>query len=307
MSNTRFNNVFLGLVFASGFCAFAVPPEYANLLKGRLDGLFAPVAGPVMWVAGAISWRLRGPSEGSAARLTLDDARREVERLRAQVAALTVQLEELRRLNANRELVGEARKYSVPIRVIGGEGGARESLSLQASAEDGLGAGMAVIYSSNIVGRVVSAGVAGAQVRLLTDPDCRVNGEFRRLQKTGDGKSEKFVSIKTPPPLVEGRGNGVMSITNLTMKQVQEAGLRTGDLVALRDAEDWPLLVNGYVLGKIVKIEEQSRARLFAELTVRPMVTLSQLREVMVVTGKAVTAVEKQSNRGGTETRKSGR
>src|SRR5699024_9034100 len=75
-------------------------------------------------------------------------------------------------------------------------------------------------------------------------------------------------------------------ITNLTRQQVIDGGLIENDVVVLRDPDDWPMVVNGYMIGTVTRIEEQAKAPLFAEITLTPRLNLRQLREVMVVTGK---------------------
>ena len=113
------------------------------------------------------------------------------------------------------------------------------------------------------------------------------------------------MKVATPPPLVEGRGSGRMAVMNLTWEQVEKAGLAAGDLVLLDDNDDWSLsvsgqalLINGQPLGVVEKVAKQSRAPLFAEVSVRPQINLLQLDEVMVVTGK-VSEGGRRSSRGG--------
>ena len=284
MSRLRFNHVFLGLLVLSALCAFLVPRRYTNLLRGRVDALFAPVAYPLRKAAAAVTGRIQPP----AANLADAQAPARIEGLRNQVANLTMQLAEMQRLSANRELMGDAQKYSAPFKVIGADQGSRESLLLQGSARDGLAVGTPVVLRDGMVGRVANVGGGGAQVLLITDARSRISGAFGRFRRTADGR-EEFVPLPSPPPLVEGRGGGLMGVGNLSLQQIKDAGVRPGDWLVLWD-DDWPRLVKGYYLGQVVRIEEQTRASWFAEVVVAPRVNLRQLSEVMAVVGRPAPA-----------------
>lgn len=277
----RFNHIFLSLMLGSGFCAFVVPVERSGKVRGWIDGFFAPVAQPVRRVAGAVSGRLQRPA-GTGTGGVLGDGRLEIERLRGQVASLTMQIQHLRQLNANRELAGDAEKYSLPFRVIGGN-----PLLLQASAEDRLSPNMPVVYRDSLVGRVLSVGAAGAQVRLISDRGFLVNAAFGRFV-AGENGAVQFAPIALKgQPLVEGAGNGLLSVNNLTLEQVEQAKLQANDWVVLAD-DEWPTIVQGFLIGTIEAIEPHPKAKLFAWITIRPKLHLGQLEEVMVVTGRLV-------------------
>lgn len=287
MSHIRFNHVFALLMLACGAAAFLVPSRYAGRVRGRVDAVLAPVALPVRHLAHAISARLAAAPPGlsdTGADASVA-ARAEVENLRAAVASLTVQLAEMRRLAGARELAGDAHRYSVPLRVIGAEDGPRHVLLLRAGAEDGIAPGMPAVWRDSLVGRITSAGGGSARLRLVTDRGFRASAAFGTFRAGADGTSVEFVAAATPPPLVEGRGDGLLAAANLTCRQLEEAGVKPGHWAVLRDADDWPLLVNGYVLGQVEHIAPQSSAKLFAEVLIRPKVNARQLREVMVVTG----------------------
>src|SRR5437870_505726 len=102
MSKSRFNPVFLSLMLISGLVAFVTPRWFAEKIHGHFQGVFAPVAYPVMRVARAVSGRVgsHGVSTEFDATQAPADARLEIERLQVQVASLTMQVGELRQLNA---------------------------------------------------------------------------------------------------------------------------------------------------------------------------------------------------------------
>jgi cell shape-determining protein MreC len=287
MSHLRFNHVFVGLMLLAGVIAFAVPPRYTDLPRRRVDIVFAPVAAPLRQLAIAISGQIRSRADGAPgfdAGSGPAETRAEIDRLRTTIASLTVQNAELRQLNASRELAGEVSRYARPFKVIGGDGGGRQALTLAASTGDRVAVNQPVLHRDGLVGKVASVSSGGAQVRLVTDRGFCVAGAFGRFQRTADGRAVEFIRLATPPPLLEGRGDGTMGIINLTLEQLREAGVKEGDWVVLRDA-DWPVLVNGFLLGYVDRIQQRPRAPLFAEVIVRPRGQLLQLREVMVVMG----------------------
>lgn len=293
MTRFRFNHLFLSLLLVSATCAFLVPREPADLLRAQVDAVFLPVAYPVRLVVAAVRGeRLVGEFDADRAPA---EAREEIERLRSQLVNALGQIDEMRRRSAERELAGDARKYSLPFRVAGGDPGGRDALLVQATARDGLQAGMPVLNAKGVVGRVTAAGAMTARIQLITDRGFYVSGAFARLQKRKDGQGEELVRLGCSP-LLEGMGGGRMGVTNLNIEQLEGAQVRPGDLLILDDP-DWPLMLQGAVLGEVEQVERQARHLQWARVVVRPRVGLMQLREVMVVVGKPATAAPPVASR----------
>lgn len=285
MSNIRFNHAFLVILLLCAAWAFFVPPRYSSMVQGRIDVVFEPVAYPIRWCIQAATrragWLARETPPPTADQGTTD-ARSEIERLRSEVAALQLQLARIRQIADSRTLIGIASQYSQPFRVVGSEAGAREFLSLQVGADDQLSPGMPVLSRNStagnwIVGRIAPTG-STSRVRLTTDSGFGVAGIFQQLQ------GRNYVNLPTPPPFVEGRGQGRMAVVNLSLEQVKD--LRPGDRVVLGADDDWPPIVTGHVLGIVEKISPQRKAPLHAEIIVRPPGNAMALSEVMVVTGR---------------------
>ncbi len=275
-------------MLAAGVASFVLPPGTGQGLRDRDRGLFAPVSYPVHRAAHAVSGRWNRPEVIGVDVSNLSaDALAEMQRLQNSVASLTVQLDVMRELSAGRELMGDAQKYAQPLRVVGGDAGGREWLTLRAADVEGLAPGQAVVRRDSLVGKVASVGSASASVRLITDRGFRISAQFGRFRQTADGRGTEFVALKSPPPLVEGRGGGRLAISNLTLAAVYDAGLVVGDYVVLKDPDDWPVVANGFIIGQVESIEKQTRATLFAEIRVKPRLNLMQLHEVMVVTETA--------------------
>jgi cell shape-determining protein MreC len=202
--------------------------------------------------------------------------------LKVAVQTLSTQLEELAQRNAEREKLGSVRGLCTPVEVVGPDSGTRESLSLRSSTLEGIAEGMYVLYPGGVVGQIERAGIAGAQVRLITDPGFRVRGSFGEFQRRPDNQIE-FAKLNAPVGLVEGAGQDAMVVQSLTMEQVRAGKVSLNDWVILSEP-DWPLNLQGQPLGKITKISPRPDAPLFARIRVEPQSNLSGLREVMVVT-----------------------
>ncbi len=268
--------------------AFFIPVEYTNFCRGRVDGIFSPVASPLRRLVEVTSTRLGFDNDGAElirTTVNVTDSAREIDRLRVTIANLTIQIKELQRLNAGRDLGGELRNYSRPFKVTTRDLGDRDSLIIQANSRDGIAVGMPVVCQQGLVGKITAVGTTGAQVQLITDVGSRSSGQFGKFSVTADG-STIFTPITTSEPLVEGRGRGRMAIVNMTMKEIDESHVASGDWLVLNDRDMWPATVNGQRLGQIVSITKLAKSTLFAEIDLRPLVNLDTLREVMVVTGQ---------------------
>jgi cell shape-determining protein MreC len=294
MSYRAFNHLFLPLMVLSAISAFFIPVEYTSFCRGRLDGIFSPIATPLRRLVEMTSARLGFDHENKELLLNtsnLTDANREIDRLKVTVASLTIQIDELRRLNAGRDLGGELRNFSRPFKVLSPDLAGRDSLNIHAATGDGVTAGMSVVCQQGLVGKISTVGNLGAQVRLITDIGSRISGQFGKFILQPDGRAT-FTPIATNEPLVEGRGHGQMAITNITMKEVDDTKLAAGDWVVLADRDMWPATVNGQRLGQIVTIRKLPKSPLHAEILLKPLVNFDTLREVMVVTGQQTPAAQ---------------
>src|SRR3989440_8303466 len=106
MSYRTFNNLFLPLMVLSAITAFFIPVEYTSFCRGRLDGIFSPIAMPLRRLVDNTSARLGFNDQDKDLIIrtsNLTHANREIDRLRVTIANLTLQVEELRRLNARRD------------------------------------------------------------------------------------------------------------------------------------------------------------------------------------------------------------
>jgi hypothetical protein len=288
MSSLKANPLFSILMFLGVVCAFLLPPSFTENVEPQFQFLFAPVARPVRAVAGALHDRMSGPPpRDPRAPVQIAQQNRELieENLR-----LMHELEDLRRINADRASLGSLRPLCTPVPVIGPGLDGRDALQVQGSKLSGLRDGMCVIYSGDMVGTLKQVGVAGGQVQLVTDPGYRVFAYFRSYRAPGrtppkGGKAETGLVRLGETVMVEGTGQGTMKCPLVTWKQVQEWGLAAGDFVILEDNR-FPHAAQGLRIGKVVSVGPR-KGTLHADIRIKPDADLKRMSEVMVLT-KAV-------------------
>ena len=170
----------------------------------------------------------------------------------------------------------------MPVRVIGGDPGTRDSILLNGATPEGIRAGMYAIYPAGVVGLVERAGNAGGQVRLVTDRGFRIRGRFEGDRKDKTGRLQ-IMPITTPTVLVEGIGNNTLRIRNsLRLADGQAAGIHEGDWVVVND-HDWPPILAGERIAEVTKFGPDPNTPLFAEVLLQPSTNLMRLEQVMVV------------------------
>lgn len=287
MSHVRFHHVFLTLLTLCVISVFFVPrypsvQKSVDRLRAPVRFLFVPVSAPTRKLSGWTYNRLNPPrAEGTRNQLDLEQ---ENDRLRNQVVYLDKQLEILKRLNEDRTLLGSLRELCTPVAVVGGDGGLEESLLLNPMEVPREMDNLPVLYSAGgLVGRVDRIGSGlGPSVLLLTNPRSHVDGSFVRFSLDANNKSV-VQTLPSAPVLVDGRGKGEMVISRMPMRDVKEAGIQLNDWVVLND-NNWPEVVQGVKIGKVVLIEPRPDAQQFALIHLEPTVVLSRLSEVMVLT-----------------------
>lgn len=279
------NHVFYLLLVLSAISAFLLPQRATDKVRPMVGGLLRPVAGPTHSVTSWATGRGNGPPPPVDAR-PADTIVAENLELKHSLAKAMYDLNELRKVNAEREKLGEIRDLCTPVTVIGVEGGTRQILQLGSGTLAGLTKGMAVLHEQDIVG-VLDAGPASAKVQLVTDPQSRVRGHFATFVRAPatPGSTEEpatqFTRLNLTPMLIEGAGNGKMVARNLSHAAATKAGLVEGVWVILDDG-DWPKEVQGRRLGVVRKVGLGDK--LMAEIEIRPEIELTKLQKVMVLT-----------------------
>jgi cell shape-determining protein MreC len=283
MAVVRFNQVFVLLLLLSALSAFLIPARYTDRFR-NVQKLFAPVSVPARSLGVAVRDRV-APKDLDDKR-AVDDVKLENERLRVAVLNLEGQLDEMRKVNDERQRVGDLRPMCTPFKVVGNDPSINhDSLAIAAGSSDNVDLMMPVVSERCLVGRIARAGAAGATVQLVTDP--KFQATIRFVRENRDGRWEDVPGVS--PQIARGAGDGIMVIDMLPLAEVlgkndrnPDVGIQVGDAIALHDP-DWPSQLNKLIIGKISDIRVSSKVSLFAVVTVKPLKTLSDLREVMVM------------------------
>lgn len=276
----RFNHVFYLLLTVSAASAFLLPQGTTDAARPMVGAVLTPVAQPSRAVASWATGRWV-PAERHDTRPT-DQIFQENEELRLANVQLTYELAEMRKVLAEREKLGDIQEFCVPVTVLGRDDN-RDALTLRSAAIDGNAEKLFALNDRGVVGTLIAGGKAGGQVRLITDPQSRVQAYFGTFRKTGNDKSNggttQFVRLKLPSKLVEGAGKNRMVCRNLPYADVVQADLKVGDWAVVDDNE-WPRELQGRRLGVVTKITKG--AKLMAEIQIEPESDLLKLNEVMI-------------------------
>lgn len=289
--NLRFPEVFGLFLFVALLSSFAMPRSLSGRIENTFQFLFAPIAGPIQWVAS-------GKDEGKTNDVPLlPEVSDEVERLRREKAILLSYAEMLRgqmltldKRRAEAETVGiELGELSTSAKVIAVDATAgRDALRLAGTAVRGIAKDQPVIAEGGLVGKVIEVGVGGqASVQLISDRGFKTGVRFGRFQRNAAGGME-IAEVPLGTTVLEGAGGGKLRIHALKLADVQRADLRVDDLVLLADTntDQWPIEAHGYRVGVVVSIGEKIDAPGIADIVVEPGAKLLTLKNVLVVTGK---------------------
>jgi rod shape-determining protein MreC len=240
-------------------------PDGVRVLEALSFGAFARVQV-------ATSSAVRGVRDVWNNYAELRGARDENHALKQQLAELELQLQEQRALAARaaklQELLDLQRATPLPTiaaEVIGGNpnamAGIRE-ITIGRGSADGVQAGMAVMTSKGIVGRVIGQPAAhAARVQLLIDKYAAAGAMVERSRVGG-----MVVGGESNPPL--------------TMEMVSNLqDVRPGDLIVTSGIDG--IYPKGYAIGWVYQAERGKG--LYLDISVSPAVDFSSLEEVLVV------------------------
>jgi len=137
-----------------------------------------------------------------------------------------------------------------------------KSLTINKGTRDGVLAGMGVVTTTGVVGRVLKSGGQSAVVQLLTDRNSAVPVLVSRTRDEG---------------ILEGTTFGLARIKYLSL----DLNLIPGDQVVTSGLT--PTFPKGLMIGTISKSERESEAHPFLTAEIVPAVNFSRLEEVLVL------------------------
>jgi rod shape-determining protein MreC len=191
--------------------------------------------------------------------------RLQLARMREEEAAFSEDAAQGRRLQKLLDFKQQYVTATVAAQVIGTSGSDRSSVVyIDKGSADGLRSEQAVITPDGIVGKLRDVFPHTAQVLLISDPS------------SGAGVILASTRIRG---ILRGGANGGVQINNLTadsrIKPGEQVITSGGDLVFPR----------GIPVGTIEKIEPDPQHQPYTAITIKPAADLSELEEVLVITG----------------------
>lgn len=195
-------------------------------------------------------------------------ARTENEELRAEVDALRIQKQslerELGRIERSTALVSyqdDLASSTLLAEVVGGgASGAAKEIIIDKGTADGVAAGMAVITSEGVVGRIQAAHSSSSLVVLINDVDAAVGAILEDTRVRG---------------VLRGRGGRECQLEYIN----PDVPVRIGETVYTSGADR--IFPKGLPVGEVVDLEQAADSQ---TILVRPFAKLDRLDEVLVVT-----------------------
>ena len=178
-----------------------------------------------------------------------------------------IQQEELlgenKRLKALLDLKNRATYPLITVNVIGRDPSNWNAvIIIDRGEKDGISQGMAVVDTSNVVGKVLEVGRNTSKVMLLSDPSFSVAAILQRSRG-----------------VVSGSLQGACRMRYLSA----QADIRAGDKVITSTlSSSFP---EGLLIGEVISIEE-NQTNPTMECLVKPAASLSQLEEIFVIKNK---------------------
>jgi rod shape-determining protein MreC len=189
--------------------------------------------------------------------------RQEIEQLRLDQARLSEDAAQARRLQALLSFKEQYIQKTVPAQVIGTSGSEQSrSVFIDKGKKDGVGADMAVITATGIVGKVLTVFPSTAQVLLVNDQSSGAGGILEKSRLQG---------------IVRGTSSGQV-VLEYVMSDEQ---VQPGDRVLTSGGDG--IFPKGLPVGTVTRVSPGHE--LFLNILLQPAANLSKLEEVLVVTG----------------------
>jgi len=147
-------------------------------------------------------------------------------------------------------------------------------LSIAKGTRTGLEPGQAVVIGGSLVGEIVSAGPVTATVRLITAKQTSLWVTIQPPQTTGPDQA--------PPRQAGLRVTWDPAVGAFTAEPSKREPIEVGDMAQLDD-DAWPIAAQGYIVGKVTKVEADAKQMSLQRVRVKPLVPLKQLDRVAVL------------------------
>jgi rod shape-determining protein MreC len=252
-----------GVLAALIFYSLNIPHKRsANIVERALMTVFAPVMKPAARVSGFIE-------DARDNYLNLVGVRQENLRMREEVKGLNARLvaagetellkQRLEKLLAMKSTV----KAPVLAASVVGEDLSSwfRTVVIDQGSSSGIIEGMSVVAADGVVGQIIKVAPATSRVLLLTDHTSGIAATIQRSRARG---------------VVKGKGEGLCSLEFTT----REEDVKVGDMVITSGIGG--VFLKGIPIGEVTMVK-RGEYGIFQTVTIRPVVNISHLEEVLVV------------------------
>jgi len=279
------SNVLLFLPVVAALAALTLP-EAKSGVKQSVQTVFAPVSWPAMKVGMAVDASFRTPKDANRYSTTvpdsLDAARLQHAVLMVQIANLTAQLDDLRKLSHQYQQFGtDLQKLLQPASVTGRSTDQRQTITISTTGLASVREQSAVVSELGLIGRVHSVGLGSATVLLITDASSKLTGRFVRYMPREDRAVDVVPLDIDKDPLVEGTGTAMVA-RKIPAGSVRNK-LKVADAVVLDDPTFPIPALKGIRIGMVSQIDLPDTDAGFATVHIEPSIDFRSLKEVMVV------------------------
>jgi len=262
----KFGLVFLtgsGILAALIFYSLNIPDNRsANIFERGIMTIFSPVMKPAARVSGFFEDAWDSYINLVGVRKENLQLRNEIKELNARIVATAESTAANQRLE---KLLGMKSTIKIPTlsaSVIGEDVSAWfKTLVIDRGSSDGIAEGMAVVAADGIVGQTVKVAPGTSRVLLLTDHASGISATIQRSRARG---------------VVKGKGEGLCSMEFTT----REEDVKVGDLVITSGVGG--VFLKGIPIGEVSMVK-RGEYGIFQTVTIRPLVNLAHLEEVLVV------------------------
>jgi rod shape-determining protein MreC len=248
-----------------------------NVFDRAVLSVSAPLQSSLTWVVDRVGTGVGGYVALRGAKEAATECRVQLAEAQAELNTLTEARAENQRLKEALGYVEQSSSVAISARVIGLNATPQfQSFRIDRGEEDGVRVGMPVVTPRGVVGQVVRAVGASADVMVMTDPQSRIGALVQRTRVRGT---------------VVGAGDGQRMQLDFVRR---EDDIREGDVVVTAGTDG--LFPRGLVLGTVQRVSRPT-VGLFLLGALEPAVDFGTVEEVLVLPMTGLSAMRTPEGR----------
>jgi rod shape-determining protein MreC len=252
-----------GILAALIFYSLNIPHKRdANIVERVVMTVFSPMIRPAARVSGFVEDIRDNYLDLVGVRKENLRLRNEVKELNARIYAAGETLLANQRLEKLLGMKNAVKLPTLSASVVGEDITAWfRTLVIDRGSSDGIAEGMAVVAADGVVGQIVKVAPGTSRVLLLTDHASGISATIQRSRARG---------------VVKGKGEGLCSMEFTT----REEDVKVGDVVITSGIGG--VFLKGLPVGEVTMVK-RGEYGIFQTVTIRPLVNMAHLEEVLVV------------------------